>query len=270
MTRFIMICALLLTVAASGAATPKKKIRVLLWSEQTEPRNIYPTGISGALADFLNKQPNMEAKTATLTDPETGVSDAVLDQTDVLVWFGHKKHADVPDDAVDRIVKHVREGGMGFIALHSAHFSKPLKKLLNATGSWTSYVNFGKPEQMWIVMPDHPIAKGVTDFTIPQEEIYTEKFDVPEPEAVVVEGTWETGHRNREVMTWKLDKGRMVYIRAGHEEYPIYLMPQMQRLVANAVEWAAGQTNAPVNPKHRDAGPKATASGPYKPAKADK
>jgi trehalose utilization protein len=265
-----MLGVLLLTVAGSLNAAPKKKIRVLLWSEQTEPRNIYPTGISGALADYLNKQPDVEAATATLTDPDAGVSDAVLDRTDVLVWFGHKKHNDVPDEAVARIVKHVRERGMGFIGLHSTHYAKPLKKLLNATGSWTSYVNFAKPEQMWVVLPEHPIAKGVTDFTIPQEEIYTEEFEVPQPEAVVVEGTWETGHRNREVMTWKLDKGRMVYIRAGHEEYPIYFMPQMQKLIANSVEWAAGRTNAPVSPKPRKAGPKATATGPYKPPKAEK
>ncbi|MEJ7618463.1 MAG: ThuA domain-containing protein [Pyrinomonadaceae bacterium] len=260
---FVMLCALLCLVPVGAMAAPKK-IRVLLWSEQTEPRDIYPTGISGALADHLNKMPNMDAVTATLTDEGAGVADAALAQTDVLIWFGHKKHGEVPDDAVDRIVRHVRERGMGFIALHSSHYSKPLKKLLNATGSWSSYVNFAKPERIWVVLPSHPIAKGVSDFTIPREEIYTEPYDVPEPEAVIAEGTWETGHRNREVMTWTLDKGRMVYIRAGHEEYPIFLMPQMQRLVANSVEWSAGRTKAPKGAARRDAGPAATVQGPYK------
>ena len=259
----LVLCALLFAAISSTPAS--KKIRVLLWSEQTEPRSIYPNGISGALGDFLNKQSGFEAKTATLDDPDAGVSDAALAQTDVLIWFGHRKHAMVPDAAVDRIQKHVNERGMGFIALHSSHYSKALKKLLNATGSWSSYVNHGKPEQMWIVLPGHPIAEGVSDFTIPQTEIYTEPFEVPEPESVVVEGTWESGHRGREVMTWTVGKGRMVYIRAGHEEYPIYFMPQMQRLVANSVKWAAGRTNAAGNLKRRDAGPKATAQGPYKP-----
>jgi trehalose utilization protein len=242
----------------------QKRVRVLLWSEQTEPRNVYPTGISGALADHLKSVQGIEVKTATLDEPDAGVSDSVLAETDVLIWFGHRKHNQVPDAAIDRIEKHVKERGMGFIALHSSHYSKALKRLLSATGSWTSYVNHGKPEQMWVVLPGHPIAQGVTDFVIPQTEIYTEPYDVPEPEAVIVEGTWESGHRSREVMAWQVGKGRMVYIRAGHEDYPIYFMPQMRKLVENSVKWSAGRTKAPSKLKRRDAGPAATAQGPYK------
>jgi trehalose utilization protein len=244
-----------------------KKLRVLCWSEQTEPRNIYPTGISGALADHLNKQSEFEAKTAQISDPEMGLSEETLQNTDVLIWFGHKKHGEVPDVLVDRVVKHIRERGLGFIALHSSHYCRILKKALNNTGSWSSYVNFGKPEQMWVVSPKHPIAKGLTDFTIPQTEIYTEPFEVPTPEAVIFEGTWETGHRNREVMVWTLDQGRFVYIRPGHEEYPIFFQPPMQRLVSNCVLWAGKRTNAPAKLPRREAGPAATANGPYRPAK---
>jgi trehalose utilization protein len=262
----------MLTMLMAGAAvnaTPKRaaKLRVLLWSEQTEPREVYPTGISGALAEYLNKQKEFEAKTAQLADPEAGLSEEALKSADVLIWFGHKKHRDVPDEAVNRVVRHIRERGMGFIALHSAHFSKPLKVALNASGSWSSYVNFGQPERMWVVAPNHPIAKGLKDFTIPKTEIYTEPFDVPEPEAVIFEGTWETGHRNREVLVWTLDKGRFVYVRPGHEEYPIFFMPEMQRLIANSALWAGKRTNAPTKLVRREAGPKATATGPYKPTK---
>ncbi len=257
--------------AASAPAKAKtaNKVRVLLWSEQTEPRELYPTGISGALAEHLNQQKGFEAKTAQLTDAESGLPEAALAQTDVLVWFGHKKHGEVPDEIVDRVVKHIRERGMGFVGLHSTHFSKVLKKALGATGAWSSYKKLGQPEQMWVVSPKHPIAKGVTDFAIPKEEIYTEPFEVPEPEAVIVEGTWPSGHRNREVMVWTLDKGRFVYIRAGHEEYPIYFMPPMQTLVRNSILWAAGKTKAPAKLPKREAGPAATATGPLKdPAKA--
>lgn len=262
MKKSFLIVATLLLSAGSLVAAPQK-IRVLLWSEQTEPRDIYPTGISGALADALGKLSDIEARTSQLDDADSGVSDALLGETDVLVWFGHRKHRAVPDEAVDRIVRHVRERGMGFIPLHSSHYSKPLKKLLNATGAWSSYVNHGQPEQMWVVLPEHPIAEGISDFRIPQTEIYTEPFEVPEPEAVVFEGTWESGHRNREVLVWTLDKGRMVYIRPGHESYPIFFMPEMQKLVANSVRWAAGKTSAPKEMKKREAGPKATAFGPY-------
>lgn len=243
------------------------KLRVLCWSEQTEPREIYPKGISGALADHLNKQKNIEAKTSQLSDTDSGLSEEVLNNTDVLIWFGHKKHGEVPNDVVNRVVKHIRERGMGFIGLHSTHFAKPLKAALQATGSWSSYVNFAKPEQMWVVNPKHPIAKGIKDFTIPKTEIYTEPFDVPTPEAVIFEGTWETGHRNREVMVWTLDKGRFVYIRPGHEEYPIFFMPEMQKMIVNSVLWAGKKTNARANLPKREAGPKATATGPFRPAK---
>jgi YVTN family beta-propeller protein len=152
---------------------------------------------------------------------------------------------------------------MGFLGLHSAHHSKVIKRLLDATGSWSSYVNHGKPEQMWVVLPGHPIAEGVSDFTIPQTEIYTEPFEVPPPEAVIVEGTWESGHRSRDVMTWRVGKGRVVYIRAGHETYPIYFMPPMQKLVSNSVRYAAGRTSASSDLKRREAGPPATERGPY-------
>ena len=266
----ITLLVVLMCVSVSFAfaqATKSKKLRVLCWSEQTEPRNIYPNGISGALADYLNKQKGIEAKTAQISDPEFGLSEAALNNADVVIWFGHKKHADVPDEIVNRVVKHIRANGLGFIALHSSHYSKVLKAALQATGSWSSYVNFGKPESMWVVSPKHPIAKGIKDFTIPKTEIYTEPFEVPTPEAVIFEGTWEPGHRNREVMVWTLDKGRFVYIRPGHEEYPIFFMPEMQKLVENSVLWAGKKTNAPANLPKRDAGPKATATGAYKPAK---
>jgi trehalose utilization protein len=255
---------IILLAAFPGIAENKKAARVLLWSEQTEPRNVYPQGISGALADYFKTVKGLEPKTANLSDPDAGVPEAILDQTDVLIWYGHTKHNAVPDDAVRRIVQHVKEKGMGFIALHSSHFSKPLKALLNDEGSWSSYVDIGQPEEIWVVLPDHPIARGLKDFTVPKTEIYTEPFKVPEPEAVVLEGTWKSGHRSRECMVWTVGKGRVIYLRVGHEGYPIFYMPEMQRLAVNMTEWAAGKTTAKKNLKKRSAGPAATIVGPYK------
>jgi trehalose utilization protein len=262
----IALCAaaILLGLVVADAAAQKKasKLRVLLWSEQTEPREVYPTGISGALAEHLNKQKEFDAKTAQLSDPEAGLSEATLADTDVLIWFGHRKHNEVPDEIVQRVVRHIRERGLGFIALHSAHFSKPLKVALQATGSWSSYHNRGWAEEVWVVSPQHPIAKGLKDFTIEKTEIYTEPFDVPAPEAVILEGTWPSGHRSRECLVWTLGQGRFVYIRPGHEQYPIFFMPEMQRLVANATLWAGKRTHAPAKLPRREAGPAATAKGP--------
>jgi trehalose utilization protein len=262
----LLALASVLVVSPTDAATEKQspKLRVLLWSDRTEAANVYPTGINGALAEHLNKQEGIEAKTAQLADPEAGLSEASLANTEVLIWFGHARHNDVPDEMVRRVVRHIRERGMGFVALHSAHHSKPLKATLKATGNWSSYHNQGKPEQIWVVSPHHPIAQGLKDFTIPREEIYTEPFEVPTPEAVILEATWPSGHRTRECLVWTVGKGRFVYIRPGHEEYPVFFMSEIQRLVANAVLWAGRRTNAPANLPRREAGPAATATGPLK------
>ena len=249
---------------ASGSLWAASPVRVLCWSEVTEPKDVYPQGIHGAIAEYLNKQKGITAKTAKIDDPDFGVPENVLAQTDVLFWYGHRKHAAVPDEVVQRIVRHVKERGMGFIAIHSSHFSKPFKALVNDVGSWSSYVDFGQPEEIWVVLPGHPVAKGLRDFTIPRTEIYTEPFKVPQPEAVILEGTWKSGHRSREVLLWTVGKGRVAYLRFGHEGYPIFFMPPVQQLMQNLTQWTGGRTKAPREVKKREAGPAPTVNGPYK------
>ncbi len=228
---------------AQTRPTPKpaaKKRVVLIWSEGTAPKSVYPRDINGAIADSLAKLRRYEIRTASLGDAEQGVSQTALDEADVLLWWGHEKHAEVSDAAVKRIVRRVREGGMGFIALHSAHFSKPLQALLGMSGAWSAYVNDGKPHQIRLADPKHPIARGVRPFTIPREERYEEPFVVPAPEAVVFDGFHEsTKTTARQGMCWTLGKGRFFYFRPGHEEYPIFQMPEVRRILRNATLWAA-------------------------------
>jgi trehalose utilization protein len=216
------------------------KIQVLAWSELTEPKNIYPKGINGVIADHLNTTTNIAAKTATLTDAEQGVSEATLAETDVLVWFGHVKHGAVTDESVARIVKHVRERGMGFLALHSTHFAKPYKALMGTPCAWRTYVEDGKPAKILVADPQHPIAKGVEPFTIPREEWYGEPYEVPPPDAVVFAGVY-TDNREiaRDGLTWTVGKGRVFYWRPGHETYPIFHMPEVLRIMENATRWCA-------------------------------
>jgi hypothetical protein len=129
---------------------------------------------------------------------------------------------------------------MGFIALHSAHFSKPLKALLGTSGAWSAYVNDGKPHQISVSDPQHPIARGVRPFTIPREERYEEPFVVPAPEAVVFHGFHEsTKTAARQGLCWTIGKGRFFYFRPGHEEFPVYFMPEIRRILRNAALWAA-------------------------------
>lgn len=224
-------------IANSWAST--KPIHVIVWSEGGEPKSIYPTGINETIAEFLKGQPNLNFTISNLNQPKAGISEELLNKADVLIWFGHKKHEAVPDHLAVQIVNRVHKG-MGFIALHSSHFSKPFKLLLNTSGAWQDYQEVDEPEHMHVLLSQHPIVQGVTDFTLGKSERYVEPFQVPHPDSVIVEGIWDNGQHNREVMTWTVGKGRMVYIAAGHEQYPIYHNPQMQRLITNAAYWAAG------------------------------
>jgi trehalose utilization protein len=226
--------------AAPPVTTPRTR-NILVWSEGTAPENVYPKDIRGAVAEALAGLPgNYVIRTATLTDPDQGAGQAALDGTDVLFWWGHKRHGDVTDATVDRIVKRVVDGGMGVVFLHSAHFSKPLKAVLQATGAWKEYTNDGKPQDIHVVTPAHPIARGVRDFVIPREERYEEPFEVPTPDTVVFDALYEsTQTRARQGLCWTRGKGRVFYFRPGHEEFPVFFQPEIKRIVRNAALWAA-------------------------------
>lgn len=223
--------------------THAKKINVLIWSERTEPEKIYPNGINGAIADFLSMHQDLTVKTSNLSDAGYGLSNEALDQTDVLIWFGHKHHDEVPDEVAQRVKKHVEENGMVLIPLHSSHFSKPFKLLMGQSGAWKDYRETGEPEEIKVKQFGHPIAKGLEDFTVPQTEVYEEPFDVPTPDDIILTGHWpQSNLSSREVMTWRKGLGQVIYIRFGHEDYPIFFMPQMQKLITNAVYWGVEES----------------------------
>lgn len=211
---------------------------VLLWSEWTEPKSVYPDGIHGAIAHFLAAQ-GFSTTLATFEEAGQGLPDRVLEAAGVLFWFGHKKHKRVEDATVDRVVRHVTERGMGFIPLHSSHASKPMQALMGTGCLFPSWNEDNGPERIEVRLPDHPIARGVSDFTLPQTEMYGEPFDVPEPEAVVFHSTWETGETFRSGCCWTRGQGRIFYFRPGHETYPIFFNPIVQTILTNAVVWAA-------------------------------
>jgi trehalose utilization protein len=219
------------------------KVKALVWSEFTEPESVYPKGIHGDIAEYLNSREDVEAKTAQIDDPEQGVSEAALKWADVLLWWGHKKHRDVTDENVQRIVRRVKEEGMGFIAIHSAHYSRALIALLG-TKCGLGSVGDGGAESISVVAPDHPIAKGVKDFKIGRTESFGEPFAVPEPEVVVFRSTFEKGDNVwfRSGCCWTVGKGRVFYFRPGHETFPIMRQPDIQNVLYNAALWAAKRT----------------------------
>ncbi len=139
-------------------------IRTVVWGEniheQTNEvvRSIYPNGMHNTIAAALNTESAIEATTATLQEPEHGLSVERLANTDVLLWWGHKDHGAVSDEVVERVAKRVWEG-MGLIVLHSGHFSKIFKRLMG-TPCALKWREAGERERVWAINPRHPIAEG--------------------------------------------------------------------------------------------------------------
>lgn len=218
-------------------------IRVTVWNEFrhekiNEPvRALYPDGIHGTIAAFLGKDEEITVRTATLDDPDCGLPQEVLDETDVLLWWGHMAHPEVPDEVVER-VKNAVHSGMGFIALHSAHHSKIFRALMG-TPCNLSWRDDGDMERVWVIDPSHPIAQGVPPyFELEHEETYAEPFSIPEPDQLVFAGWYEGGELFRSGCCWQRGYGRIFYFQPGHEFFGSFHNPYVQLIIRNAVHWA--------------------------------
>jgi trehalose utilization protein len=228
------------------AQEAKAKRCVVVWSEGTAPRSVYPKDINTAIAEGLASLDGWEVVTASISDPDQGLPDALLERADVLIWWGHKKHDLVKDELVEKIVKRVKDEGMGFISLHSSHFAKPNKALMGTACSWGAYKGDSTTLKVTVKDPNHPIAKGVKDFTIAHSERYSEPYAVPEPQATPFEGVHSLKDGgtdpSRIGLCWQVGKGKFFYLQAGHETNPVYFDENVRLIMRNAVEWAAPET----------------------------
>jgi trehalose utilization protein len=209
------------------------------WHEKSNPdvARHYPDGIHEAIAAPLREQ-QFEVRTAVLEQPDHGLTDDVLDGTDVLIWWGHRMHDAVDDRVVARVQARVY-GGMGLIVLHSAHFSKLFRSLMGTPCTLNWRVD-GQKERLWVLAPDHPIAAGLpAHFELAEEEMYGEVFAIPEPERIVFISWFKGGEVFRSGCCFARGRGRIFYFRPGHETFPTYHQPMVQQVIANAVRWAA-------------------------------
>ncbi len=232
-------------------------INVTIWNEYWHERNnpavgkIYPDGIHATLARALHDQGLASVRTATLDQPEHGLTNDVVDQTDVLVWWGHKKHGDVADDIVTRVQARVLQG-MGLVVLHSGHFSKIFKRL-TGTACTVNWREDGEKERVWVVTPEHPIAHGLDRyFELEKEEMYCEPFEIPTPDELIFLSWFQGGEVFRSGCTYVRGRGRIFYFRPGHESFPTYHNATVQKVIANGVRWVAPviqDRNPPANVK---------------------
>ena len=224
-------------------------IKVTVWNEGIHEtrvdtiREIYPEGIHGAIAKALRTEPDIETRTATLADTEHGLTEDVLQNTDVLTWWGHIAHADVDDAIVARVRRRILSG-MGLIVLHSSHFSKIFKSMMGTNCS-LRWRDASEKERLWNLEPGHPITQGIGDFfELPQVEMYGERFDIPTPDKLIFVSWFEGGEVFRSGCCWERGNGRIFYFRPGHETYPIYYNADVIRVLVNAIRWACPQINA--------------------------
>jgi trehalose utilization protein len=221
-------------------------IRVTVWHEfrheKTKPEvaKIYPQGMHEAIASYLRKMDDLKVGTATLDEPEHGLTQKVVDATDVMLWWGHVAHTEVTDEIIERVFKRVVLGGMGLVVLHSGHFSKIFKRLMGTSCDLKWREEKNEREILWVSRPGHPIVQGIDDhFILPQEEMYGEFFDIPEPECTFLISSFGGGEVFRSGCTWTRGAGRIAYFRPGHETFPTYHNPTVLKVIENAVRWAA-------------------------------
>ena len=217
-------------------------INVTVWNEfrheltNDKVKDIYPEGIHEAIAAGLGTD-EFVVRTAILDEAEHGLTDAVLEATDVLIWWGHMAHGDVSDETVEKVHQRVLKG-MGLIVLHSGHFSKIFKKLMG-TGCDLKWREADDNERIWVVDPTHPIAEGLGEYIdIEHEEMYGEHFDIPTPDELVFVSWFKGGEVFRSGCTFKRGNGKIFYFRPGHETCPTYHHPEVQLVIKNAVKWA--------------------------------
>lgn len=244
-------------------------IRITIFCEHNQDRyepvkSVYPQGIHQAIADAYLKEPGFSVTMVTQDMPEHGLTEELLDKTDVLVWWSHLDNPAFDDTVADRVCRHVVERGMGFVSLHSSIFAKAWQKMLGIyydAGSWGRYRTMpqGEKQRLWIASPGHPLTLGLPDcFVIPQDEMYGEPMLIPEPDKTIFISWWEGGDVNRSGCVFERGRGKLFMFTPGHETFPILYQSEVQTILRNAGFWMAPPANMRIpgrNGEHLDGSP---------------
>lgn len=221
-----------------------KKIKVTVWSEgidpELEPRAIaiYPDDINTYLAGFMSKEEDFEVITRNIHQKENGLSQEILDDTDVLVWWSHLYDDQVSDEVANRVTRAVLNG-MGILFLHASLGSKPAKRLLGENSLDGKYREVGEMERIWVVNRSHFIVGDLEKeyIEIPGSEMYGEPYGMPTPDDIVFISWFEGGEVLRSGVSWNKGAGKVFFFSPGHEEFPVYYNREIQKIINNIVRW---------------------------------
>lgn len=218
-------------------------MNITIWNEFAHEKTddcvkaIYPDGIHMCIKRFLEEAGYTNVRTATLDDPECGLTEEVLNDTDVLFWWGHMRHGDVPDAVVERVCRHVYEG-MGLVVLHSGHASKVFQRLCGTPSGDLKWRESGDKEILWVIEQGHPITEGIDEkIILEHEETYGEHFRVPAPDELLFISWFTGGEVFRSGCVYKRGRGKIFYFRPGHESVPTYHNKEVQRVLINAANY---------------------------------
>lgn len=247
------------------------KIRVTVWSEgidaELEPRAIalYPDDINTYLAGFLKGNADFEVRCRDISQPENGMGQDIIDGTDVLLWWSHLYDDQVSDEVVDRIVDAVLDGKMNLALLHAGIHSKIGTKLLGKNSTTGKYREVGEMERMWVIDRGHPVVAGLEKeyLEFPDSEMYGEPYGMPTPDEIVFISWFEGGEVLRSGVSWHKGAGRVFYLAPGHEEFPVYANPELQKVMANMIRWLRPVAGPPIT-FHGEIGSIETIKNPLK------
>ncbi len=244
---------------------PNHPLRVLVWDENPPhaPKELYPTSLRGAIADgirMFDQGGQLSVDVAHLDEADQGVPQERLEATDVLLWWGHARHGEVAQELADRVKERVHHHGLGLVVLHSGHYSKVFQAAVGGPGHLKGgWREADDSEEIRVCAPWHPVAEGISDFTLPSEEMYGAPFDVPPYETLVFQSRFSVGGESfPSGIAWTVGDGidpeftsgpgkgvgqghgvgRLFYFRPGHETYPTYFNETVRRVIYNAVRWA--------------------------------
>jgi trehalose utilization protein len=226
------------------------KIRLLIWNENEDEKRfpdtlkIYPGGIHGVLESFLKD--DFAVKVATWDQDDThGLSDEVLDHTDVLIWYSHLRN-EIPKATLEKLVTRVFDG-MGVIFLHSGALLSFANILLGPSSRRGAYREQGELERLWVINRAHPITDGVPDhFEVQQSEMYPEPRDIPTPDDLIFISWFEGGEVLRSGYTYIRGAGKVFCFLPGHSTFPVYYQPEIQTVIKNGVRWCAPLKKPPI------------------------